>query len=52
MDKASNGRDGSHAAASSAGALKEAASENRLMTLVEAEIIPRLMLAQIGRAHV
>lgn len=45
MDKASNGPGGNAAEASSAGALTEAASEKRLLTLVEAEIIPRLMLA-------
>ena len=45
MDKASNGQCGDATAASSAGALTEAASDKRLLTLVEAEIIPRLMLA-------
>ncbi len=45
MDKASNGFGDSTAEANSAGALTEAASETRLLTLVEAEIIPRLMLA-------
>ncbi|MFM8467349.1 MAG: B12-binding domain-containing protein [Oxalobacteraceae bacterium] len=51
MDKASKGF-GSHASeASSAGALTEAASEKRLLTLVEAEIIPRLMLAHRDPRH-
>lgn len=45
MEKASNGQSGNSAEASSAGALTEAASDTRLRTLVEAEIIPRLMLA-------
>lgn len=45
MDKASNGSGETDAGVSSAGALTEAASEKRLLTLVEAEIIPRLMLA-------
>ncbi len=45
MDQASNGRGGKSASASSAGALTEAASDTRLLTLVEAEIIPRLMQA-------
>ena len=44
MDKALNGQ-GSDAEADSAGALTKAGSEHRLLTLVEAEIIPRLMLA-------
>jgi len=45
MDQASDGRGGKNAPGSSAGALKEAASEDRLLPLVEAEIIPRLMMA-------
>lgn len=45
MDQASDGRGGKSAPAHSAGALKEAASEDRLLPLVEAEIIPRLMMA-------
>lgn len=45
MDQASDGRGRKDAAAHSAGALKEAASEDRLLPLVEAEIIPRLMMA-------
>ena len=45
MDKASKGFGSDASEASSAGALTEAASEKRLLTLVEAEIIPRLMLA-------
>ena len=44
MDKAFNGY-GEEAAVDSAKALAKAASEHRLLTLVEAEIIPRLMLA-------
>lgn len=51
MDKASKGHSGSAAPASSAGALTEAASEKRLLTLVEAEIIPRLMLAHRDSRH-
>jgi methanogenic corrinoid protein MtbC1 len=51
MDKASKGRGDSDAAASSAGALTEAANEKRLMTLIEAEIIPRLMLAHQDSRH-
>lgn len=45
MDQASDGRGDKSAPAHSAGALKEAASEDRLLPLVEAEIIPRLMMA-------
>jgi methanogenic corrinoid protein MtbC1 len=45
MDQASDGRGGKSAPAHSAGALKEAASEDRLLPLVEAEIIPRLIMA-------
>ena len=51
MDKASKGLSGIPAQASSAGALTEAASEKRLLTLVEAEIIPRLMLAHRDPRH-
>lgn len=51
MDKASKGHSGTAAPASSAGALTEAASEKRLLTLVEAEIIPRLMLAHRDSRH-
>ena len=51
MDKASNGLGGNTSEASSAGALTEAASEKRLLTLVEAEIIPRLMLAHRDPRH-
>ena len=51
MDKASKGPGGSAAPANSAGALTEAASEKRLLTLVEAEIIPRLMLAHRDPRH-
>ncbi len=51
MDKASNGSDGDTVEASSAGALTEAASDRRLLTLVEAEIIPRLMLAHRDPRH-
>lgn len=43
MDKASNGR--SKKAADSAGALTEASGDTRLLDVVEAEIIPRLMHA-------
>lgn len=50
MDKASNGS-GDFAEASSAGALTEAASDKRLLTLVEAEIIPRLMMAHRDPRH-
>jgi len=50
MDKASNGS-GDFAEASSAGALTEAASDKRLRTLVEAEIIPRLMMAHRDPRH-
>jgi methanogenic corrinoid protein MtbC1 len=45
MDQASDGRGSKNAPAHSAGALKEAASEDRLLPLVEAEIIPRLIMA-------
>lgn len=45
MDQASDGRGSKNAPAHSAGALNEAASEDRLLPLVEAEIIPRLMMA-------
>lgn len=45
MDQASDGRGGKNAPDHSAGALKEAASEDRLLPLVEAEIIPRLIKA-------
>ena len=51
MDKASKGHSGTAAPASSAGALTEAASGKRLLTLVEAEIIPRLMLAHRDSRH-
>ena len=51
MDKASKGPGGSATPANSAGALREAASEKRLLTLVEAEIIPRLMLAHRDPRH-
>ncbi len=45
MDQASDGRGGKNAPGQSAGALTEAASEDRLLPLVEAEIIPRLIMA-------
>jgi methanogenic corrinoid protein MtbC1 len=45
MDQATDGRGGKLAPGHSAGALREAASEDRLLPLVEAEIIPRLMMA-------
>ncbi len=45
MDKASKGRSGKPPAADSAGALAGAGGDKRLLELVEAEIIPRLMLA-------
>jgi methanogenic corrinoid protein MtbC1 len=45
MDQASDGRGSKSAPGHSAGALKEAASEDRLLPLVETEIIPRLMMA-------
>ena len=45
MDQASDGRGSKNAPAHSAGALNEAASEDRLLPLVETEIIPRLMMA-------
>jgi methanogenic corrinoid protein MtbC1 len=49
MDQASDGRGSKNAPAHSAGALKEAASEDRLLPLVEAEIIPRLVMAHQGQ---
>lgn len=45
MDKASKGRSGKIPATNSAGALAGASGDKRLLELVEAEIIPRLMLA-------
>ncbi len=51
MEKASKRPGGDAAEVSSAGALKEAASDTRLLTLVEAEIIPRLMLAHKDPRH-
>lgn len=45
MDQASDGRGSKSAHGHSAGALKEAASEDRLLPLVESEIIPRLIMA-------
>jgi len=45
MDQASDGPGRKDAPGHSAGALKEAAMEDRLLPLVETEIIPRLMVA-------
>lgn len=45
MDKSSRGRSGARRTADSAGALTEENGDKRLLGLVEAEIIPRLMLA-------
>lgn len=51
MEKASSGHGSSTAQASSAGALPEAATDKRLLTVVEAEIIPRLMRAHPDPRH-
>ena len=49
MDKAPKGRGDASPEASSQGSLSESSSQNRLMPLVEAEIIPRLMMAHRNR---
>ena len=49
MDKAPKGHGDASAEVGGQGSLSESTSQNRLMPLVEAEIIPRLMMAHRNR---
>ena len=49
MEKATKRRGNAAAPAAAGGSLSEGIRENQLLPLVEAEIIPRLMMAHRGR---